>query len=116
MTTTSSTARVSTPRPARYGKQLASHFSRKVEARWDSEEGRGAVTFPEELGWGELEMIAGENVLLLQLETSQERLDELEKVVGTHLVRFGARDELTVEWRRQGGSEGTRWRSDNSDV
>lgn len=114
--TTSSTARVSTSRPARYGKQLASHFSRKAEARWDGEEGRGAVTFPEELGWGELEMIAGENVLLLQLETREERLDRLEEVMGTHLVRFGAHDELTVEWKRQGGTEGTRWRSDNSGV
>lgn len=114
--TTSSTARVSTSRPARYGKQLASHFARKAETRWDAEEGRGAVTFPEELGWGELELLAGDNVLLLQLETREERLDTLEEVVGTHLVRFGARDELVVQWKRQGGAEGTCWRNQDSDV
>jgi hypothetical protein len=28
-------------------------------------------------------------------------------VVGRHLVRFGTRDELVVEWVREGGAAGT---------
>lgn len=112
--TTSSTARVATARPERFGKQLASHFSRKIEARW--EDGRGQITFPEESGWGQVEMIAGDGVLLLQLEAKEERLDRLEEIIGSHLVRFGARDELIVEWKRQGAVEGTSWRSSGGDV
>ncbi|WP_374935444.1 DUF2218 domain-containing protein [Streptomyces resistomycificus] len=34
-------------------------------------------------------------------------LDRLEDVVGRHLVRFGAKDELVVEWRRDTGEPGT---------
>ena len=31
----------------------------------------------------------------------------MEDVVGRHLVRFGTRDELVVEWVREGGAFGT---------
>jgi hypothetical protein len=34
-------------------------------------------------------------------------LDRLEDVVGRHLVRFGARDELVVRWTRADGAQGT---------
>lgn len=38
-------ARVSTDPPTRYGKQLASHLSRRLQASRDEAEGRGQVTF-----------------------------------------------------------------------
>ncbi|MGD7001699.1 DUF2218 domain-containing protein [Corynebacterium halotolerans] len=103
--TISSTARVATDRPARYGKQLASHFSKKLATEWDAAEGRGHLTFTGDLP-GEVGMIAGDKVLLLHLETAPEHLADLEAVVGRHLVRFGARDELSVTWRREGGEDG----------
>lgn len=104
--TTSSTARVSCDRPGRYGKQLASHFSQKLETRWDPEAGRGHLSFGGETP-GEVEMIAGDGVLLLQLEAPRAHLEHLENVIGRHLVKFGHRDELKVAWKRPGGVDGT---------
>ncbi|AGF72089.1 DUF2218 domain-containing protein [Corynebacterium halotolerans] len=106
--TASSTARVKTDRPGRYGKQLASHFSTKLQTSWDAESGRGHLTFAGE-AIGEVDMVVGDRVLLLHLECDEDALDRLERVVGVHLVRFGTRDGLEVAWRRRGGDEGTRW-------
>lgn len=41
-----SQATVTTTRPERYGKQLASHFSKKVEAQWSDADREGAINFP----------------------------------------------------------------------
>ena len=35
-------------------------------------------------------------------------LDRLEDVVGRHLVRFGTKDELVVQWQRSDGTSGSR--------
>lgn len=104
--TVASTARVATDRAARYGKQLASHFSRKISTDWDVAEGRGHLNFAGELP-GEVSMIAGDKVLLLHLEAEDAYVADLELVVARHLVRFGVRDELEVSWRREGGTTGT---------
>jgi hypothetical protein len=96
-----SEARVITERPHRYAKQLASHFSRKLETSWDEETGRGALAF----GAGTATLTAEPGVLLLVVEG--EDLDRLEDVVGRHLVRFGTKDELVAEWHRDGGLPGT---------
>lgn len=104
--TITSTARVATDRPARYGKQLASHFSRNLETDWDAGEGRGHLTFGADTP-GEVSMVAGDSVLLLHLETAEEHLAYLELVIARHLVRFGAKDGLRVVWRRGGGVDGT---------
>ncbi|KQB86268.1 DUF2218 domain-containing protein [Corynebacterium lowii] len=109
---TSSTARVSTQRPARYAKQLAEHFGRKITASWDGETGRGTLLFdaPDRPLRGEVSLVAGEGVLLMHAECeSEEQQELLERVVGLHLVRFGQRDELVVRWRRTGGAEGSTW-------
>ncbi|MER5867760.1 DUF2218 domain-containing protein [Kitasatospora sp. NPDC002040] len=97
-----SQARVATDRPARYGKQLAAHMSRKIKADWSEESGRGELVF----GAGTATLTAEEGALLLVVEGEQENLPQLEDVVGRHLVRFGARDELVVEWRRENGEAG----------
>lgn len=104
--TTSSTARVACERPGRYGKQLASHFSAKLDTNWDAEEGRGYLRFDGDLA-GTVELIAGEGVLLLQVDGAQDHIETLEEVVGRHLARFGARDGLVIEWHRPGGVRGT---------
>ena len=43
-----STARVSTDRPSRYGKQLASHMGRKITTTWDEASQAGSLSFDRE--------------------------------------------------------------------
>ncbi|MFT4294394.1 MAG: DUF2218 domain-containing protein [Micropruina sp.] len=100
--TSISTASVATARPERYAKQLVSHMSRKVPATWDEDAGTGRVTFPS----GVLDLGRGQDALLLTL-TAEADLERWEGVVGSHLVRFGTRDELVVAWQRDDGTPGT---------
>ncbi|MEV7181139.1 DUF2218 domain-containing protein [Kitasatospora sp. NPDC093679] len=97
-----SEARVATDRPGRYGKQLAAHLGRRVTADWSEEAGRGTVTF----SYGTAVLTAEPDGLLLVVDGESDRLADLEDVVGRHLVRFGARDELVVEWHRDNGEPG----------
>lgn len=97
-----SEARVLTDRPHRYAKQLAAHLGRRAESTWDEEKGEGRIAFPRGTGT----LTATEGALLLTLETDAEHLDRLEDVMGRHLIRFGTRDELLVEWRRDTGEAG----------
>ncbi|MCX4687961.1 DUF2218 domain-containing protein [Kitasatospora purpeofusca] len=97
-----SEARVTTDRSARYAKQLAAHMGRKIKADWSEETGRGTLVF----GAGTATLEATPDALLLAVEGETENLPGLEDVVGRHLVRFGARDELVVEWRRDNGEAG----------
>ncbi|MGW4895914.1 DUF2218 domain-containing protein [Kitasatospora sp. NPDC004240] len=103
-----SEARVVTDRPARYAKQLAAHMGRKIDARWSEETGRGTFTF----STGTATLTAEPGALLLTVEGEAENLPGLEDVVGRHLVRFGSRDELVVEWRRDNGEAGHVHRND----
>lgn len=107
-----STATVATERPGRYGKQLAAHLGRRAESSWDGDTNAGQVTFP----FGRANIVAADDGLQLYVEVSPSAapelqgdagLDRLEDVVGRHLVRFGARDELTVRWHRSTGTPGS---------
>ncbi|MFJ4798953.1 DUF2218 domain-containing protein [Kitasatospora purpeofusca] len=97
-----SEARVTTDRSARYAKQLAAHMGRKIKADWSEETGHGTLVF----GAGIATLEATPDALLLAVEGETENLPGLEDVVGRHLVRFGARDELVVEWHRDNGEAG----------
>ncbi|MFI6449585.1 DUF2218 domain-containing protein [Kitasatospora sp. NPDC050543] len=97
-----SEARVVTDRAARYAKQLSAHLGRKITANWSEETGRGELTFSA----GTATLVAEPQVLLLTVEGAADSLPQLEDVVGRHLVRFGSRDELVVEWRRDNGEPG----------
>lgn len=108
----SSTSTVATDRPGRYGKQLAAHLGRRVESNWDSDANTGLITFP----FGHANIVAADDGLQLYVEVDpgaepdlqgDAGLARLEDVVGRHLVRFGARDELTVVWTRSTGTTGT---------
>lgn len=101
--TETSTAAMATTRPARYAKQLAAHMSRKVPASWDDASATGRITFPT----ARLELSIGSDALLLELTSEPQDLERWEGVVGTHLVRFGTREELVVAWRRGDGTAGT---------
>ncbi|WHT17769.1 DUF2218 domain-containing protein [Crossiella sp. CA-258035] len=92
----SAEAAVSTDRPSRYLTQLCKHFAHKIEAAEFSEE-RGDLTF----GAGKAELTAETGVLRLRVHAdSEENLERMQHVVGSHLVRFGQRDELAVDWSR----------------
>jgi len=98
-----STALVITGRPARYGKQLVAHLSRRNGGEWSDADHRGWI----ELGDGRAEVEATSDGLALTIHTEDGDLSRLEDVVGRHLARFGARDELRVQWSRQDGTPGT---------
>ena len=104
MRSPSSTATVATDRAARYGKQLVAHLGRRVTAEWDEQTGTGWIDFEE----SRAELSAGPEALDIRLSAEPDALARMEDVVGRHLVRFGARDELTVQWVRADGTRGTR--------
>jgi hypothetical protein len=101
-----SDARVTTDRASRYLGQLCKHFAHKVHAEWDDV--HGFVDF----GWGNCALTATPDALLLHAEAPDpESLGRVEYVLGDHAGRFGARDSLTVEWAREGGTSVARgWR------
>lgn len=103
-----SAASVPTQRAARYGKQLVSHMAHKITGVWDEEAGSGYLLFDREGPvLGRFDVIASPSVLRLELRTTPERAAHLEHVAGIHLARFGARDGLTIAWRRSDGSAGS---------
>lgn len=89
------TAVVRTPTPARYAKQLASHLGRRSEV---IEQEAGTL----------LRLAGGECLLRPQADSLElhasapnvEVLDRITEVVGSHLERFGQRNELQVSWQR----------------
>lgn len=104
----SSTARVATDRPARYGKQVCNHFGNKVQAAWDPDTQSGQVTFNRDgVTGGECWLSCEEGVLVLDLHAHAGNLEKLEGVMGSHLARFGAKDSLVVSWVREGSVEGS---------
>ena len=103
-----STASVPTQRAARYGKQLVSHMAHKITGFWDEDAGNGYLLFDREGPvLGRFDVIASPSDLRLELRTTPERAAHLEHVAGIHLARFGARDGLTIAWRRSDGSAGS---------
>lgn len=100
-----SRATVSTGRADRYAKQLASHLGRRHGGEWDAGARAGWI----DLGAGRVRLTASDTALELEITAGAgmagAELDRLEEVVGSHLIRFGEKDELSVEWRRgEGGS------------
>jgi uncharacterized protein len=88
------TAAVATPTPARYAKQLASHFGRRCEIREEPDGVR--IVF----GDGSCLVRPGEDALdLVVTAPSRPEVDRLTQVVGSHLQRFGQRNELSVTWQ-----------------
>jgi len=103
-----STAQVGTDRASRYGKQLVSHLSRRSAGAWDDDSGAGWIDF----GESRAELTAVPGALHIRLSATPDRVAAMEDVVGRHLVRFGARDELVVRWTRTDGTPGTIQRND----
>ncbi|HEX4016863.1 MAG TPA: DUF2218 domain-containing protein [Frankiaceae bacterium] len=85
---------VQTATPQRYAKQLASHLGRRSEVIEETEGTRLR------LAGGEcLLRPQGETLELLASAPTQAELDRVTEVVGSHLERFGQRNELHVQWQ-----------------
>jgi hypothetical protein len=87
----SSRAVVRTDKPTPYLLQLAKHFRHKLEVTFDE---RHAVI---PLAAGHAEVEAGRDALIITAYAQTAGgLARVEEVVGSHLERFGRRDELRV--------------------
>jgi hypothetical protein len=56
-------------------------------------------------------LTAGSDALDIRLAARPDRVAAMEDVVGRHLVRFGTRDELVVQWSRADGTPDTSQRN-----
>jgi hypothetical protein len=99
-----STAIVATDAARRYAKQLLAHLGRKTTVEEiDGEPDGGRLVF----AYGSATLRpAADHLLLDAFATDMESLARVEDVLGRHLERFGARNELVVTWRRA-GTDGT---------
>lgn len=90
-----SRADVATDVPARYAKQLVSHLGRKLE--FLEQDG----TWTAEVFGSVARITVGDGVLVLQgAAPDVESLARIEHALGSHLERFGQRNELAVTWQR----------------
>jgi hypothetical protein len=89
-----STAAVATDRPAPYMRQLCRHFGHKNEAEFQDRS--GWIRFP--YGLCEMEVGDGELLITVTAEDVEDR-ERLQRVMGSHLERFGSRDGLSVSFR-----------------
>ena len=89
----SARADVLTEAPARYAKQLVSHLGHRVE--FTTAGGTSTAAIGEATG----SIVVGDGVLTLLAEAPDaESLARVQHVLGSHLERFGQRNELTVTW------------------
>jgi hypothetical protein len=92
-----SRATVHTDRPDRYAKQLVSHLGRHHGGEWSADTRSGWI----DLSSGRATVTAEDGVLHVRIVGATDDLARLEDVVARHLVRFGERDDLTVNWERE---------------
>ena len=89
-------ATVPTATPERYAKQLAAHLGHRCEIREEPDGIRIVVAET-----GDCLLASGDGALeMTATAVGTEELDRVMHVVGTHLERFGQRNELQVHWRR----------------
>ncbi|CAN5172085.1 hypothetical protein BH09ACT8_BH09ACT8_10380 [soil metagenome] len=105
MTTITSTASVATARAPRYGKQLVSHLGRRSVGIWNETSATGTLDMNEDAA--HVAFSSTPDALLIEISTTDTDAATYEDVVGRHLVRFGERDELRVQWVRSDGVPGT---------
>ncbi|WP_158550710.1 DUF2218 domain-containing protein [Geodermatophilus sp. TF02-6] len=86
-------AEVRTDAPARYAKQLVGHLGRRLTWQTDGDTSRAAI------GDGVGTVVVGDGVLTLRAAAPDaETLARIQHVLGSHLERFGQRNELAVVW------------------
>ncbi len=93
MTVLIARADVPTATPARYAKQLVSHLGRRATWATDGD------TTTAELAGGTGTVVVGDGVLTLIAQAPDAAsLARVQHVLGSHLERFGQRNQLTVIW------------------
>ena len=93
MTALVSRAAVATATPERYAKQLLSHLGQRTTWTTDKD------TSTAEIAGGTGRVVVGAGELILFAEAPDgETLARVQHVLGSHLERFGQRNELTVTW------------------
>lgn len=105
--TVTSTARVRIDRPARYGKLLASHYGKLIDATWDPETSKGTFTFPAGgtagdpgCGAATCDVIGTEGVLMLSVEGPEAAVENVERELATRLIQLADDQEVVVEFAR----------------
>lgn len=86
-----------TDRPARYAKQLTKHMSRRHGGEWNDELMTGWINF--EVGKAQLACTESGIVITLTAQNPEDQA-RLEDVIGRHLEKFGAKDNLVLTWER----------------
>ena len=99
-------ASVTTPTPERYAKQLLSHLGHKatVSPLEVGPAGSGLLQLSRGVG---VVVPADGTLLMPAFAATEEDLLVVQDVLARHLVRFGVRQELTVEWVPGAGGGGT---------
>jgi hypothetical protein len=93
MSEITSRAEVTTDKPVAYMRQLCKHFGHKVDASFGDD--AGYIQFE----YGRCSLHASDRVLALEVTAGDEESHErMERVIASHLERFGRRDELSVAW------------------
>jgi uncharacterized protein len=88
-----SRAEVPTSKPVAYMRQLCKHFGHKVDASYGEDSGHIQFDF------GRCELHTSNGTLTLEVSAPDaESHERMERVIGSHLERFGRRDELSVSW------------------
>jgi hypothetical protein len=100
-----STASIATTRAPRYGKQLVSHLGRRSVGVWDEPHATGTLDMGDNSA--HVAFSTTPDALLIEITVADDDVATYEDVVGRHLVRFGERDELQVQWVRADGAPGT---------
>ena len=86
-------AEVTTLKASRYMKALCNHFDRKAKASYDDVDGQIEFSF------GNCNLKAADDLLFVTATAhNSDQLERTKQVVASHLVKFGQKDELHVEW------------------
>ena len=86
-------ANFQTDKAARYMKALCNHFGRKIEAKYEDNE--GWIDFP----FGRCDLRADNDGLSIRVEGHDTpTLLQLKRVVGSHLERFTQNELVSLDW------------------
>ena len=85
---------MTTDKPVAYMRQLCKHFGHKTNTGFDDATGFIELA----AGRCDLDAHADDVLVLTATADDAERLATVQKVIGSHLERFGRRDEMVVNW------------------
>jgi hypothetical protein len=81
-------------RPARYGKQLVQHLSRRSGGSWDESHGEGWM----DIDGTRVLVATTPDALTLQIDADDAMQSTVQEVVARHLLHF-AKEPITISWQ-----------------